>query len=183
MMFERYTEKARRVIFFARYEASQYGSSYIDTEHILLGLLREDIALMHRYAGPIQSGLEIRTEVERVIQRGEPIPTSAEVPLSGDSKKILNFAAEEADRLAHRHIGTEHILLAIFRLPDSLAAKVLRCARVPGACTLRGIHGSPTRSHAALGRPALLRISCMRLALRRIPLRMVTVAVRLAPPH
>jgi hypothetical protein len=124
-MFERYTEKARRVIFFARYEASQYGSVVIDTEHILLGLLREDKALMHRHVGAIQSGTEIRTEVERVIQRGPPIPTSAEVPLSGDSKKILKFAAEEADRLAHRHIGTEHVLLGIFRLPDSLAAKLL----------------------------------------------------------
>lgn len=124
-MFERYTEKARRVIFFARYEASQYGSSYIDTEHILLGLLREDRALIHRYAGPIQSGTEIRAEVERVIQRSAPIATSVEVPLSGDSKRILNFAAEEADRLGHRHIGTEHVLLGIFRLPDSLAAKVL----------------------------------------------------------
>src|SRR5882762_10331416 len=124
-MFERYTEKARRVIFFARYEASQYGSVVIDTEHILLGLLREDKALMHRHVGAIQSGTEIRTEVERVIQRGPPIPTSAEVPLSGDSKKILKFAAEEADRLAHRHIGTEHVLLGILRLPDSLAAKLL----------------------------------------------------------
>ena len=124
-MFDRYTEKARRVIFFARYEASQYGSAVIDTEHLLLGLLREDIALMHRYAGPIQSGSEIRTEIERLMQRGASIPTSVEVPLSGDSKKILNFAGEEADRLGHRHIGTEHVLFGIFRLPDSLAAKVL----------------------------------------------------------
>jgi len=124
-MFERYTEKARRVIFFARYEASQYGSSYIDTEHILLGLLREDFALMNRCVGPIQSATEIRTEVERVIQRGPPIATSVDVPLTADSKKILKFAAEEADRLAHRHVGTEHVLLGIFRLPDSLAAQLL----------------------------------------------------------
>ena len=124
-MFERYTEKARRVIFFARYEASQYGSPVIDTEHILLGLLREDKALMHRYAGLIQSGTEIRTEIEKVIQRGAPIATSVEVPLSADSKKILNLAGEEADRLGHRHIGTEHVLLGILRLPDSLAGKLL----------------------------------------------------------
>src|SRR5258708_27072735 len=124
-MFERYTEKARRVIFFARYEASQYGSPVIDTEHILLGLLREDKALMHRYAGPIQSGTAIRTEIEKVLQRGAPIATSVEVPLSADSKRILNLAGEEADRLGHRHIGTEHVLLGILRLPDSLAAKVL----------------------------------------------------------
>src|SRR5258708_9530355 len=109
-MFERYTEKARRVIFFARYEASQYGSPVIDTEHILLGLLREDKALMHRYAGPIQSGTEIRTAIEKVIQRGAPIATPFQAPLSTDSKRILNIAGEEADRLAHRQIETQHIV-------------------------------------------------------------------------
>jgi hypothetical protein len=124
-MFERYTEKARRVIFFARYEASQYGSPVIDTEHLLLGLLREDTALMQRYAGPLRSSAEIRTEIERVIQRSASIPTSVEVPLSTAAKRVLNFAGEEADRLGHRHIGTEHILLAFFRLPDSLAARIL----------------------------------------------------------
>lgn len=72
-MFERYTEKARRVIFFARYEASQYGSPVIDTEHLLLGLLREDAALMHRYAGPIRSGAEIRAEIEGMIQQITPV--------------------------------------------------------------------------------------------------------------
>ncbi len=124
-MFERYTEKARRTIFFARYEASQYGSSTIASEHILLGLLREDCARMRQFAGPIQLGTEIRTEIEKLIKRGKPFATSVEVPLSDESKKILNFAGEEADRLAHRHIGTEHILLGILHLPDSLAARLL----------------------------------------------------------
>jgi len=124
-MFERYTERARRVIFFARYEASQYGSSTIDSEHILLGLLREDRALLHRFVGPASAGTEIRDEIERVIQRGKPFATSVEVPLSADSKKILNIAGEEAERLCHKHIGTEHILLAILRRQDSLAAKLL----------------------------------------------------------
>ena len=124
-MFERYTEKARRVIFFARYEASQYGSSVIASEHILLGLLREDRTIMRRFAGFIQLGPEIRPEIENLIKRGKPFSTSVEVPLSDESKKILNFAGEEADRLSHRHIGTEHILLGILRLPDSLAAKLL----------------------------------------------------------
>lgn len=123
-MFERYTEKARRVIFFARYEASQYGSKSIDTEHILLALLREDPALMHRF----RLGLppEIRDEIERVIHRGERISTSVEMPLSADSHKILQFAAEEADRLADRHIDTQHILLGILRVEKSLAAKLLQ---------------------------------------------------------
>jgi len=124
-MFERYTETARRVIFFARYEASQYGSSVIASEHILLGLLSEDRTIMRRFAGFIQSGLEIRDEIDSRVKRGKPFATSVEVPLSDESKRILNLAGEEADRLSHRHIGTEHILLGILRLPDSLAARLL----------------------------------------------------------
>jgi Clp amino terminal domain, pathogenicity island component/SnoaL-like domain len=124
-MFERYTETARRVIFFARYEASQYGSSVIASEHILLGLLREDRTIMRRFAGFIQSGPEIRDEIDSRVKRGKPFATSVEVPLSDESKKILNLAGEEADRLSHKHIGTEHILLGILRLPDSLASKLL----------------------------------------------------------
>ena len=124
-MFERYTEKARRVIFFARYEASQYGSPIIATEHFLLGLLREDPAMMHRLVGRSDLTTGIRTEIDKLVNRREPLATSVEVPLSAESKKILNFAGEEADRLGVRHVGTEHILLAILRLPESLAAALL----------------------------------------------------------
>jgi Clp amino terminal domain, pathogenicity island component len=122
-MFERYTEKARRVIFFARYEASQYGSSSINTEHILLALLREDRPLMRHLH--LDLAPEIRDEIAKVVRQGERVSTSVEMPLSADSQRILQLAAEEADRLAERNIGTEHILLGILRLPDSLAAKVL----------------------------------------------------------
>jgi hypothetical protein len=122
-MFERYTEKARRVIFFARYEASQYGSSSINTEHILLALLREDPALIRRLRLDLTP--EIRDEIEKVIQRGERVSTSVEMPLSADSHKILQLAGEEADRLADRHIATQHILLGILRVEKSLAAKLL----------------------------------------------------------
>lgn len=125
IMFERYNEKARRVIFFARYEASQYGSSHIDTEHILIALLRVDHALMHQLVGAIHLEAQIRTEIEKVIKRGKVFPTSVEVPLSAESKKLLNVAAEEADRLGHQYVGTEHILLGILRLKDSLAARLL----------------------------------------------------------
>src|SRR5437762_9869892 len=110
-VFERYTEKARRLIFFARYEASQYGSPYIETEHLLLGLLREDRALANRILGEVNSEEGIRAEIEGHIASRGRISTSVEVPLALESKKILNLAAEEADRLGHRHIGTEHILL------------------------------------------------------------------------
>jgi hypothetical protein len=124
-MFERYTEKARRVIFFARFEASQYGSSSIDTEHILLGLLREDRALRHHFFGPMDLATQIRPEVEKVIKRGKQIPTSVEVPLSAESTKLLRLATEEADRLGQQSIGTAHILLGILGLQDSFAAGLL----------------------------------------------------------
>src|SRR6266851_4279088 len=153
MMFERYTEKARRVIFFARYEASQYGSSVIASEHILLGLLREDRTIMRRFAGFIQLGPEIRSEIERLIKRGKPFATSVEVPLSGESKRILNFAGEEADRFSHRHIGTEHILLGILRLPDSLAAKLL-LARGARADAIRQQIAKDPASAVASAQPA-----------------------------
>ena len=105
-MFERYTEKARRVIFFARYEASQYGSPYIETEHLLLGLMREDKALANRFLRTHGSIESIRKEIESRITIRERISTSVEVPLSQESKRILNYATEEAERLgpqARRH--------------------------------------------------------------------------------
>jgi len=125
-MFERYTQKARRVIFFARYEASQFGSSTIETEHILLGLLREDRMVVQRYLGPNSDAADIRAEIEKHITRGERVSTSVEMPLSTECSKLLMLAAEEAQRLAHRYIGTEHLLLALSRVEGSLAARLLR---------------------------------------------------------
>ncbi len=125
-MFERYTEKARRVIFFARYEASQYGSPYIETEHLLLGLMREDKALANRFLRSHGSIESIRKEIEQRITIRERISTSVEVPLSQESKHILNFATEEAERLGHKHVGTEHLLLGILREEKCFAAEILQ---------------------------------------------------------
>src|SRR6202045_83674 len=124
-MFERYTEKARRVIFFARYEASQYGSPYIETEHLLLGLLREDKALANRFLHTHGSIESIRKESESRITVRERISTSVEVPLSQECKRILNYAAEEAERLGHKHVGTEHLLLGVMREEKSFGAEIL----------------------------------------------------------
>jgi ATP-dependent Clp protease ATP-binding subunit ClpC len=125
-LFERYTEKARRVIFFARYEASQYGSPYIETEHLLLGLMREDKALANRFLRSHGSIESIRKEIEQRITIRERISTSVEVPLSQESKRILNFATEEAERLGHRHVGTEHLLLGILREEKCFGAEILQ---------------------------------------------------------
>ena len=135
-MFERYTEKARRVVFFARYEASQYGSPYIETEHLLLGLVREKPTLAKRFLGGVEAELAIRAEIEKHIPPRERIATSVEVPLTEDSKKVLRLAAEEADRLGHRHVDTEHLLLGLLHVEGSLAAQILQ-AKGARLATLR----------------------------------------------
>ena len=111
-MFERYTERARRVLFFARYEASQLGSVSIETEHLLLGLIREGKGLTSRIFARSHLSLEnIRKEIEGRTVFREKVSTSVEIPFSVETKRVLEFAAEEADRLLHNYIGTEHLLL------------------------------------------------------------------------
>jgi hypothetical protein len=124
-MFERYTEKARRVIFFARYEASQFGSPLIETEHLLLGLLREDTALAGRLSRSPLSPEALRKRIEEETPPREKVSTSVDMPLSPACKATLKYAVEEADRFQHRHIGTEHLLLGLLRVERSLAAKLL----------------------------------------------------------
>src|SRR5216110_1926887 len=125
-MFERYTEKARRVIFFGRYEASQFGSPYIETEHLLLGLLREDKALTNRFLRSPQASIEsIRKQIEGRTTVREKVSTSVDLPLSQECKRVLTYAAEEAERLSHKHIGTEHLLLGLLREEKCFAAEIL----------------------------------------------------------
>src|SRR5665811_2065519 len=124
-MFERYTEKARRVIFFARYEASQFGSPYIETEHLLLGLLREDKALANRFLRSHAAVESIRKQIEGHTTIREKVSTSVDLPLSNECKRVLAYAAEEAERLSHKHIGTEHLLLGLLREEKCFAAEIL----------------------------------------------------------
>ena len=126
-MFEKYTEKARRVIFFARYEASQLGSPSIETEHLLLGLIREDKNLTNRFFPKANASIDsIRKEIEGRTAIRERVSTSVDLPFSDESKRVLNAAAEESERLSHRHIGTEHMLLGLLREERSVAAEILR---------------------------------------------------------
>src|SRR6202035_6092899 len=110
-MFERFTERARRVIFFARYEACQCGSAAIGPEHLLLGLLREDSALIHHL--PETNAASLRQTIDEHLTREAPIPTATDLPLSESARQILKYAADEADGLATKHIGTEHLLLGL----------------------------------------------------------------------
>jgi ATP-dependent Clp protease ATP-binding subunit ClpC len=151
-MFERYTEKARRVIFFARYEASQFGSPFIETEHLLLGLLREDKALTNRFLRSHASIEAIRKQIEGRTPIREKVSTSVDLPLSQECKRVLAYAAEEAERLAHKHIGTEHLLLGLLREDKSFAAEILH-ERGLRLSTLREELSRVQNDKAAAARP------------------------------
>ena len=122
-MFERYTEKARRVIFYSRYEASHYGAPYIDTDHLLLGLVHEEKLVCFRWI-PKATPDSIRESIEGHIERKPPIPTSVDLPLDKHCKLVLSHAKDEADRMNSQSIGTEHLLLGLLR-EDCPAAKLL----------------------------------------------------------
>ena len=122
-MFERYTEKARRVIFFARYEASQFGSHEINAEHLLLGLLREAQSILGWI--PKLNADEIRNRIDARSLHNTPVPTNIDLPLNSDAQQALKWAADNADRLGHKHIGTEHIFLGILQVHDSFASQLL----------------------------------------------------------
>jgi ATP-dependent Clp protease ATP-binding subunit ClpA len=124
-MFERYTERARRLIFFARYEAMQYGSHLIETEHLLLGLLRENAAVIPKVPSDPEITPQIRAEIEKRIPRAGRISTSVEVPLSPESKQALILAASTADKLNHRQIEPAHILVGILQVKTSMATQIL----------------------------------------------------------
>jgi uncharacterized protein (TIGR03435 family) len=125
-MFERFTEQARRVLFFAREEASQLGSIRIDTEPLLLGLVREGKGLTNRLFADAGIALDdIRHEVLRRVPARSKTSTSAEIPFSAAAQRVLQHSAEEADRLLHDYLGTEHLLLGLLSEQGSVAADVL----------------------------------------------------------
>jgi ATP-dependent Clp protease ATP-binding subunit ClpA len=123
-MFERYTEKARRAIFFARYEASQFGVQFIDANCLLLGLVRENGQISTRWLA--LDATDLHRLVESQIIRSKPVSTSIDMPLTNDVKRVLAYAAEEAERLSHRHIGTEHLFLGLLHEPETFAAQRIK---------------------------------------------------------
>jgi ATP-dependent Clp protease ATP-binding subunit ClpC len=125
-MFEKYNEKARRALFFARYEASKLGSRVIESEHILLGVLREGEEIIKEIFSRFNVKPEqIRREVEGDRLFVDRISSSAELPLSEESKKILAYASHEAESMLHQYVGTEHLLIGILRVEASTAARIL----------------------------------------------------------
>ncbi len=125
-MFEKYTDKARRVLFFARYEASQFGASTITSAHLLLGLVREaektTIQILE------QMSINVQELKDRIISKNLPkkqVSTTVEIPLSEETKRVLHYAMKESMSLNHKYVGVEHILLGILRDEHAFASQLL----------------------------------------------------------
>ena len=125
-MFDRFTERARKVMSLARQEAQRFNHDYIGTEHILLGLVQEGSGV----AAHVLKNLEvepkkIRLEVEKIVKNGTNMVTMGQLPFTPRAKKVLELALEEAQNLGHNYIGTEHLLLGLIRENEGIAAQVL----------------------------------------------------------
>ncbi len=163
-MFERFTERARKVVVLAQEEARHFNHNYIGTEHLLLGLLREDEGVAARALASLNVTLdEVREQVESIVGYGEE-GTGGQAPFTPRSKKVLELALREALQLGHNYIGTEHILLGLVRESEGVAARVLNnldvdpdkvrreVVRMLGGGRSRGRSGSGGGGEAAGGR-------------------------------
>jgi ATP-dependent Clp protease ATP-binding subunit ClpC len=125
-VFERFTERARQVVVLAQDEARELRHNYIGTEHLLLGVLREEEGVGARVLQRLGVTVdEARAQLERIIGRGDEPPASGQIPFTPRAKKVLELALKEALALGHKFIGTEHILLGIARVDDGVAASIL----------------------------------------------------------
>ena len=124
-MFERFTDRARRVVVLAQEEARMLNHNYIGTEHILLGLIHEGEGVAAKALESLGISLDaVRQQVEEIIGQGEQVP-SGHLPFTPRAKKVLELTRREAEQLGHNYIGTEHILLGLIREGDGVAAQVL----------------------------------------------------------
>ena len=151
--FEKFSERARRVLSLAQEEAQRFNHNYIGTEHILLGLVRETEGVAARVLSNVGVELgKVRSAVEFIIGKGER-NTSGEIGLTPRAKKVIELAVDEARRLNHHYIGTEHILIGLMREGEGVAAGVLESLGVSldkvRAETSRVLSQSSSTSQAA----------------------------------
>jgi len=157
-MFEKYTDAARRSIFFARYEASHFGSRQIEPAHLLSGIMRVVPELVREWIGDDQSIGRLRSALEEQQPRSaEKIPTSVDLPLSDASKRILAFGAEEAERLAHPCIDAAHLFLGILREHGPAAEGLAEGAFTPSPRASLGI----SACHSGKSRRTMLKADLM----------------------
>ena len=125
-MFDRFTDRAKKVMSFARQEAMKFNHEYIGTEHILLGLVQEGSGVAANVLKNMSVDLEkIRHEVEKIVKTGPSMVTMGQLPFTPRAKKVLELSMEEASQLSHNYIGTEHLLLGLIRENEGIAAQVL----------------------------------------------------------
>jgi len=125
-MFERLTDRARKVMALANQEAQRFNHEYIGTEHILLGLVKEASGVGANVLKNLGIDLrKVRLEVEKLVKSGPEMVTMGKLPQTPRAKKVLEYAIEEARNLNHNYVGTEHLLLGLLREQDGVAAQVL----------------------------------------------------------
>jgi ATP-dependent Clp protease ATP-binding subunit ClpC len=125
-MFDRFTDRAKKVMALARQEAQRFNHEYIGTEHMLLGLIQEGSGVAANVLKQMNVDLEkIRQEVEKIVKTGPPTVTMGQLPFTPRAKKVLELSMEEASALGHNYIGTEHLLLGLIKEQEGIAAQVL----------------------------------------------------------
>ncbi len=125
-MYERFTDRARKVMQLANQEAQRFNHEYIGTEHILLGLVKEGSGMAANVLKALDCDLDkIRLEVEKLVQSGPDMVTIGKLPQTPRAKKVIEYAMEEARNLNHNYVGTEHLLLGLLREQEGVAAQVL----------------------------------------------------------
>jgi len=125
-MFDRFTDRSRKVMGYARQEAERLKHDYIGTEHILLGLVKEGSGVAANVVENLDVDLDkVRAEVERKVKEHPEAGTMGQLPFTQHAKKVLDFAIEEARHLGHKYVGTEHLLLGLLRREECKAAEVL----------------------------------------------------------
>ena len=126
-MYERFTDRARKVMQLANQEAQRFNHEYIGTEHILLGLVKEGSGVGANVLKNLDVDLrKVRLEVEKLVKAGPEMVTMGKLPQTPRAKKVIEYAIEEARNLNHNYVGTEHLLLGLLREHDGVAAQVLR---------------------------------------------------------
>ncbi|MEE8106221.1 MAG: Clp protease N-terminal domain-containing protein [Planctomycetota bacterium] len=130
-MFDRFTDRARKVMGFARQESLRLKHDYIGTEHMLLGLIQEGSGVASDVLKNLDVDLKtVRREVEKLVSYGTTVISMGQLPFTPRGKKVLEFALEEASNFGHNYIGTEHLLLGLIREREGIAAQVLKVIRV-----------------------------------------------------
>jgi ATP-dependent Clp protease ATP-binding subunit ClpC len=148
-VFERFTERARQVVVLAQDEARALKHNYIGTEHLLLGVLREEEGIGARVLEGLGVSADgVRSQVERLIGRGEDPPPGHMMPFTPRAKKVLELSLREAMTLGHSYIGTEHILLGIAREDNGVASRILRDFDLDSGKIRRAVTGAVGREPA-----------------------------------